>query len=1018
MKSHLLVTVFMVGASLQMSGDAAAADPALQSTRTPLDGPGWVMATDPANTGREEDWFKQPAADATPAEVPNVLQEVFPGYHGVAWYWRTLSLPPHPAPGGRYLLRFWAVDYFAEVWLNGVPVGSHEGAETPFTLDVTGAARPSQDNLLAVRVVNPGNEPIDGMVLAEIPHRNKNANLTVGGSYNYGGITEPVELLLVPSARITDAFVRPGWQTGKVQVTVDVFNASAATEPAVLEFTIAPAPGATAQSGSAIAVSARLNHECPSGASQLETELTVPHHRLWDLHDPCLYRLAVRLTASTTHMMDEFSVRFGFRDFRVEHGFFHLNGRRIFLRSSHTGNHCPIGQIRSPRQAPDLLRKDLVHAKASGFNMVRFIAGLAHPYQLDLCDELGLMVYEETLAGWCLADSPQMATRFDGNIREAILRDRNHPCLTIFGLLNETADGPVFRRAVDALTWLRALDDTRLVLLNSGRWDGQFSIGSGSNPGSTQWECFWGVESPDRKEVSTWGRFGGYFTGAGDAHVYPETPHTPEVEQGIRTLGADTKPVFLSEYGIGSLMNAIQELRTYEQVGADPAYDDVKYFQNTVDRFTADWTRFGMDEVYAFPEDMLEDSQRLHCRQRLLGFNLIRSNPRICGYNLTGLLDHGFTGEGLWTYWREWKPGIVDALRDGWAPLRWCLFVSPMHGCIGRTFKIEAILANENVLAPGEYPVTLRIMGPEGLRWEHKATLTVPVPPAGEDGPLAIPVAAEEVTIPSGPGKYTFAANLDRGGAAAGGRLDFYLSESLPIPASETGARPRVTLLGLDGPLRDWLEVHGVDSEAFSSTEPDAREVILVGDIASAGAPDETRAQLLTRMARGSIVVFLTPHAFQIGDNPVAGLPLKSKGRMTSFPDWLYHKECVAKRHAFFAGMQAPGIMDWDYYGPVISHMFLEDAELPEEVIAAAFALCHSSRPDGYAAGVMMGRYRFGEGAFILNTFNIIDNIDRHPAAGLLVLNIVQDALARAQTPLAPLPADFDDLVREIAGKS
>lgn len=73
-------------------------------------------------------------------------------------------------------------------------------------------------------------------------------------------------------------------------------------------------------------------------------------------------------------------------------------------------------------------------------------------------------------------------------------------------------------------------------------------------------------------------------------------------------------------------------------------------------------------------EDMLRDSQRLHARQRLIGFDLIRSNPQICGYNLTGLLDHALTGEGLWSFWREWKPGILDALVDGWAPLRWCLF--------------------------------------------------------------------------------------------------------------------------------------------------------------------------------------------------------------------------------------------------------------------------------------------------------------------------------------------------------
>jgi hypothetical protein len=52
--------------------------------------------------------------------------------------------------------------------------------------------------------------------------------------------------------------------------------------------------------------------------------------------------------------------------------------------------------------------------------------------------------------------------------------------------------------------------------------------------------------------------------------------------------------------------------------------------------------------------------------------------------------------------------------------------------------------------------------------------------------------------------------------------------------------------------------------------------------------------------------------------------------------------------------------MDWDFYGPVISNRFFEGQDTPEDTAAAAFAICHSSRPDGYAAGLMLGAYRFG----------------------------------------------------------
>ena len=71
------------------------------------------------------------------------------------------------------------------------PIGGHEGSETPFVLDATDAVKPQASNLLAVRVLKPGDTPIDGYVLKEIPHRNEVvAGYTPGSSFDYGGIVE------------------------------------------------------------------------------------------------------------------------------------------------------------------------------------------------------------------------------------------------------------------------------------------------------------------------------------------------------------------------------------------------------------------------------------------------------------------------------------------------------------------------------------------------------------------------------------------------------------------------------------------------------------------------------------------------------------------------------------------------------------------------------------------------------------------------------------------------------------
>jgi len=138
-----------------------------------LDGTDWLVAPDAKNVGREEKWWQSPRPDAKKIRVPGVMQEALTGYHGVAWYYRSAEFPKNPHKNGRYLLRFWMVDYIADVWVNGKYIGHHEGGEDQFTLDVTDVARPDGANSIAVRVLNPIDTPIDGIVIFETPRRNK-----------------------------------------------------------------------------------------------------------------------------------------------------------------------------------------------------------------------------------------------------------------------------------------------------------------------------------------------------------------------------------------------------------------------------------------------------------------------------------------------------------------------------------------------------------------------------------------------------------------------------------------------------------------------------------------------------------------------------------------------------------------------------------------------------------------------------------------------------------------------------
>ncbi len=948
----------------------------------------WQIVTDAENVGRDKRWSEErPDAEARDATVPGTVQMSFPNYYGVSWWYREFTPDPELYTRARQLLTFGAVDYVADVWLNGTHVGTHEGGETSFVLDVTDALQQNAENLLAVRVINPAHEPVDGYALNEIPHKNRSVPYRTGACYNHGGIWMSVELAPAHAVRTSDIFVRPDVETGTVRIQATVHNDLASASQEVVRASIAPATG-----GSVIDRASETVTAAP-GETTHAIELTVPTPQLWSVDDPYLYRVTVSLDSG-----DEQSVRCGFRDLRFSDGHFRLNGKRIYLRSAHHIMHYPVGMEMSPD--PEMYRRDIYFAKAMGFNMVRFIATVAHPCQLDLCDELGLMVYTEARAGWCLADSPHMAERYDLSYEQLVRRDRNHASVVMWGMLNETGEGPVFRQAVKALALMRSLDDTRVVHLGSGRWDGDWSIGTLSNPGSTEWEHLLGGEEPNAPKGERADM--GYMQRAGDAHSYPPIPLTPSSIRHLRTMGEGLKPVLLSEHGNGSSVDAVRHVRQYEQLGLRDDLEDYQLFMSHVENYLADWQRYGMDDVFADPRDLLVESHRVEAELRAVGMTAIRSNPNLCGYSLTGLEDKVMTGEGMWTMFRDLKPGMMDAMRESWDPLRWCLFVEPVHGYRGGTYRLEAVLTNEDALLPGEYPVRVRIVGPAGPVCDRRLRITVPDP--ATEPPLAMPVLSEDVKIDGPAGRYQVIATFERGGAPVCNRLEFIVSDAASFPAVDTEA----TVMDTGDRLQQWLGARGIPVRPFAEAAPDGREVLLVG---TPGDEPHVWQQLAQRIARGGTAVFVSPAAFKRGDDETGWIPLVQKGQYTKTQAWAGGRDDYSKKHPIFDGMPTNGFMDMQYYRELIPAKTFDGQSTPDEVVAGSFSVsCYV--PGGYNAGLHVAVYRLGAGRFILNALNILENLDVHPAADRLLLNMLTYAGRHVHEP----PTEVDDSLLDTLG--
>jgi hypothetical protein len=285
---------------------------------------------------------------------------------------------------------------------------------------------------------------------------------------------------------------------------------------------------------------------------------------------------------------------------------------------------------------------------------------------------------------------------------------------------------------------------------------------------------------------------------------------------------------------------------------------------------------------------------------------------------------------------------------------------------------------------PKDHPARLQVVGPNLARvLDRTVTVTVPERDGKTEPPPARLCFAEDVAIDGPSGAYRFLATFERGAAAAGGTTEFYVTDRAEMPAVEA----EVVLWGDDPELAQWLAERGIRSRPFASGASAGRELILASrkPPAPGGAP--AFADLARRIARGSSAVFLSPEVFAGGDQPTAWLPLAHKGTLVPIRGWLYLKDEWAKRHAIFEGLPSGGLMDYAYYREIIPDLVWSGQDPPAEAVAGAIKASQD-----YASGLMVAVYTLGDGRFVLNTLQIRENLETHPAAERLLRNMLRYA--------------------------
>ena len=379
------------------------------------------------------------------------------------WYRRTFRV--EPAAGQRTRLNFEAVDYRCQVFVNGQPVGAHQGGNTPFSLDVTAAVRAGENELL-VRV----EDETEAWQL-----RGKQTRNPRGIWYTQvSGIWQTVWLEQVPASFIED-----------LKITTDAGAGSITVRPVIR------GPG---QAASVRIVVKDGQRQVATGASARDTEssaaegpqyppviLAVPEAKLWSPASPQLYGLEVALLDAQGNVVDQVTSYAGIRTvgkIRDAQGHWRmtLNGKPIFHWGPLDQGWWPDGLLTPP--SDEGMSSDIEFLKAAGFNMIRKHIKVEPRRYYYHCDRLGMIVWQDHVSG---GQSPKW-TRLQPDPEDAVWPDaehaqfmlelermidtlENHPSINVWVPFNE-AWGQ--HRTLGVGQWVAQRDPTRLVNIASG----------------------------------------------------------------------------------------------------------------------------------------------------------------------------------------------------------------------------------------------------------------------------------------------------------------------------------------------------------------------------------------------------------------------------------------------------------------------------------------------------------------------------------------------------------------------
>lgn len=372
---------------------------------------------------------------------------------------------PKDWKGKKALLHFGAVDYQCQVFVNGSCVGSHMGGQTPFSFDITRYLT-WQEESVRVEVT----DPLQDETIARGKQFWEEESKFIWYTPSTG-IWQSVWLEPVADTSLLWIHFTPDIDEGTVRIDYRLSDTS-------------PLP-------SRVHITIRLDSReifCGSMVcNTLRNSLTVDVFRkkamegsfhftgnYWSPENPILYDVEVTaddgVSGNTADMVRTY---FGMRKIHVENGKLYLNNQPYYQKLLLDQGYWEDGLVTAPTDND--YQEDIRKSKAMGFNGCRKHEKVEDPRFLYWADKMGFLVWEAMASFWSY--TPEAASRFAREWMDVIHRDYSHPCIVVWGMLNESWGVPRiysnpqqqdFSRGLYYLA--RGLDNTRLVISNDG-WE-------------------------------------------------------------------------------------------------------------------------------------------------------------------------------------------------------------------------------------------------------------------------------------------------------------------------------------------------------------------------------------------------------------------------------------------------------------------------------------------------------------------------------------------------------------------